>query len=57
MDKNDLSLARTTKESIFIRVNQLRLDKNIEKYHLSHVWDHILYDIPELKFKKWQNHI
>ena len=57
MDKNDLSLARTTKESIFIRVNQLRLDKNIEKYHLSHVWDRILYDIPELKFKKWQSHI
>ena len=32
-------IARLVKESMFIRVNNPSLNKNIGKYHLPHVWD------------------
>ena len=46
------SLARTIQEAMFIRVNNLTLNKNIGKYNLPHIWDRILFTIPELKMKK-----
>ena len=47
--REDNSLARTIKESLYIKVNNPTLKKNIGKYNL--IWDKILFDIPELKMK------
>ena len=49
--REDNSLARTIKESIFIRVNNPTLNRNIGKYNLPHIWDNILFNIPGLKMK------
>ena len=49
--REDNSLARTIKESINIRVNNSTLNRNIGKYNLPHIWDNILFNIPELKMK------
>ena len=38
-------------EALFIRVNNPSLNKNIGKYHLPHIWDEVLFNIPELKLK------
>ena len=45
--REDNSLARTIKESMYIRVNNPTLNRNIGKYF----WDNILFSIPELKMK------
>ena len=42
---------RTIKEAIYIRVNDPSLKRNVGKYHLPHVWDEVLANISELKFK------
>ena len=39
------------RESIYIRVNNPSLNKNIGKYHLPHIWDEVLFNISELKLK------
>ena len=49
--REDNSLARTIKESIFIRVNNPTLNRNIGKYNLPHIWDNLLFNIPGLKMK------
>ena len=49
--REDNSLARTIKESMYIRVNNPTLNRNIGKYNLPHIWDNILFSIPELKIK------
>ena len=45
-------LARNIKESIFIRVNNLSLNKNIGKFNLPHIWDRVLLNTPGLKSLK-----
>ena len=40
---------RTIKEALYIRVNDPSLNRNIGKYHLPHVWDEVLFNIPELR--------
>ena len=45
------SLARTIKESMYIRVNNPTLNRNIGKYNLPDIWDKILFSIPEFKKK------
>ena len=35
----------------YIRVNNPSLNRNVGKYHLPHIWDEVLYNIPELKLK------
>ena len=45
------SLARTINVSMYIRVNNPTLNRNIGKYNLPHIWDKILFNIPELKMK------
>ena len=40
---------RTIKESINIGVNRPTLNKNIGKYNLTHLWDGILVNTPELQ--------
>ena len=42
---------RMIKESMFIRVNNPSLNKNIGKYHLPHIWDEVLINNTELKLK------
>ena len=47
--REDQNLLRTTKEALYIRVNNPSLNKNIGKYHLPHIWDEVLHNISELK--------
>ena len=49
--REDQGIARTIKEAILIRVNDLSLNRNIGKYQLPHIWDEVLVKSPELKFK------
>ena len=42
----DRDLARTIKEAIYIRVNNASLNRNVGKYHLSHLWDRVLFNTP-----------
>ena len=49
--RGDQNLMRLIKEVIYIRVNNPSLNKNIGKYHLPHIWDEVLNNITELKFK------
>ena len=44
-------MARTIKEAIYIRVNSPILNRNVGKYNLPHIWDKVLFSIPELKIK------
>ena len=52
--REDQGQARTTKESIFIRVNDPTLNQNIGKYNLSHIWDRVLFNTPGLKLGSFQ---
>ena len=46
---------RTMKESIYIRVNDPTLDRNIGKYNLPHIWDGVLANNSELQIKhQWE---
>ena len=45
------NMARAIKEAIYIRVNNLTLNRNIGKYNLPHIWDKVLFSISELKTK------
>ena len=51
MGKEEHNLSRLIKESMYIRVNDPPLNKNIGKYHLPHIWDEVLVNITELKMK------
>ena len=50
--REDNTLARTIRESMYIRVKNLTLNRNIGKYNLPHIWENILLTIAELKMKK-----
>ena len=45
------NLSRLIKESMYIRVNNPSLNRNIDKYHLPHIWDEVLVNNTELKLK------
>ena len=45
-------MAGANKEAMYIRVNNPTLNGNIGKYNLLHIWDRVLYSIPELKINK-----
>ena len=45
------NMARAIKESIYIRINNPTLNRNIAKYNLPHIWNKVLFAIPELKTK------
>ena len=47
--KEDQNLKRAIKEAMYIRTNDPSLNRNVGKYHLPHIWDEVLFDIPELK--------
>ena len=50
--KEGHSSARGIKESIFIRVNNPTLNRNIGKFNLPHLWDTFLLDTPGLNLKR-----
>ena len=39
------------KEPIYIRVNNPSLNRNIDKNHLPHIWDEVLFNILKLKIE------
>ena len=45
------NMTRAIKEAIYIRVNNPTLNRNIGKYNLPHIWNKLLFAIPELKTK------
>ena len=51
----DHGQARTIKESIFIRVNNPTLNRNIGKYNLNHIRDRVLLITPGLQIGSSQN--
>ena len=51
VEREDQNLIRAIKEAIYIRVNNPSLNRNIGKYHLPHIWDEVLNNIPKLKLK------
>ena len=46
------SLARNIKESIFIRVNNPTLNRNIGNFNLPHIWDRVLLETLGLNLKR-----
>ena len=51
MGREDQNLCRWIKEALFTRANNPSLNKNIDKYHLPHIWDEVLLNTLELKLK------
>ena len=49
--KEEHNLSRLIKESMYIRVNNPSLNRNIGKYHLPNIWDEVLVNTTELKMK------
>ena len=47
--REDHGLARAIKESIYIRVNNPTLNRNVGKYNLHHIWDRVMLSPPELR--------
>ena len=45
------NLMRFTKESMYVRINNPSMNKNVGKYHLPHIWDEALFNSSELKVK------
>ena len=44
-------MVRTIREAIYISINNPTLNRNVGKYNLPHIWDQVLFSIPELKIK------
>ena len=49
--REDQNLTRAIKEAQFIRVNDPSPNRNIDKYHLPHVWDEVLHKTSEINLK------
>ena len=49
--REEQNLSRLIKESMFTRVNNPSLNRNIGKYHLPDIWDEVLINNIELKLK------
>ena len=45
LGREDQGLTRFIKESIYIRVHNPTLNRNIGKFNLSHIWDRVLLNI------------
>ena len=52
MGREDHSMARTIKESIYIRVNNPTLNWNVGKFNLHHTCDRVLLNISGFKIKR-----
>ena len=49
LGREDQGLTRTIKETIYIRVNNPTLNRNIDKFNLNHIWYRVLLNTPGLK--------
>ena len=49
IDRESQDLTKLIKESIYIRVNNPTLSRNIGKFQLNHIWDRVLFSTPNLK--------
>ena len=45
------NIKRTIKEAIYIRVNDPSLNRNINMFHLSHIWDEVMFNTLALHLK------
>ena len=54
--REDHGLARTIKESIYIRDNNTTLNRNVGMYNLLHIWDRVLINILDLKINNDNEH-
>ena len=54
--REDHGLARTIKESIYIRVNNPTINRNIGKFNLNHIWGRVLLRTPDLKINNANGH-
>ena len=54
--REDHGLARTIKESIYIRVINPTLNRNVGKYNLHHIWVRVLFNTPDLNINKGNGH-
>ena len=50
--RKDHGTARTIKESIYIRVSNPTLNRNIGKFNLHHIWDRVLLNTPGCKINR-----
>ena len=55
--REDHGLARAIKESIYIRVNNPTLNRNVGKYSLHHIWDRVLFNTSDLKINNDNGHV
>ena len=55
--REDHDLVRTIKESLYFRVNNPTLNRNVGKYNLHHIWDRILFNTPDLKVSNDNEHV
>ena len=49
--REEQNLMKAITETLYIRVNNPSLNRNIGKYHLPHIWDEVLLNTSELKLK------
>ena len=52
-----MSKCRIVGISIFIRVNNPTLNRNVGKYNLHHIWDRVLSNTPDLKIDNDNGHV
>ena len=51
VDREAQNIVRTMKETIYIKVNDPFLNRNIGKFQLSHIWDEVLFNTHDLQLK------
>ena len=49
--REDQNVARSIRDTIFIRVSDPSPNRNMGKYYLPYIWDEVLVNTPELKIK------
>ena len=49
MGREGQDLTRLIKGSVYIRVNNPTLNRNIGKFQLNHIWDRVLFSTPSIK--------
>ena len=57
MGREDHELARIIKKSVYIRVNNPTLNRNVGKYNLHYIWDRVLFITPDLKISNDNGHV
>ena len=55
--REDHGLTRAIKESIYIRVNNPTLNRNVGKYNIHQIWDRVLFNTPDLKINNANGHV